>query len=88
MGAPKTRIFARSRMRQERLGQGWIASDFARRIGVSRSALSGIELRKQGCSERVALEIAKVLHIDFQELFEVMPAHVTETEDEESVLVG
>ena len=66
----KPKIYARSRLRIERLTQGWQMEDFARRIGISRAALSGLELRRWGTSERVAINICKTLHKDFEELFE------------------
>ena len=88
MGKHKTRILAKPHLRSERLTQGWIAKDFARRVGISRASLSAIELRKQGVSERVAVEIARVLHVDFDLVFDVISVHRTEKEDEEALLVG
>ena len=83
MGRHKSRIFAKSRLRSERLAQGWIARDFARRVGISRAALSAIELRKRGLSEQVAVTIAQVLHVDFKELFDVIPANNTNNPENE-----
>jgi len=88
MGKHKTRILAKAHLRSERLTQGWIARDFARRVGISRASLSAIELRKQGLSERVAVEMAKVLHVEFDALFEVLSVHTAEREDEEALLVA
>jgi len=88
MGKQKTRYMARSRLRSERLKQNWLASDFAKRVAISRAALSAIELRRYGVSEKVGLEIARVLHVEFDDLFETIAPSVTEPEDEEAVLVA
>ena len=87
MGRRKSKIIASPRLRSERLSQGWIARDFAHRIGISRSALSAIELRKSGVSERTAVAIASLLHREFDELFEVIPAH-NASPDEDAVHAG
>ena len=83
-----SRIFAKTTLRAERLSQGWLAADFSRRIGITRSALSGIELRKYGVSERVAVEMAKTLHADVSELFEFISPYTAEEEKEEAALVA
>ena len=88
MRRDKSRIIAKPELRAKRLAQGWIATDFTKRIGISRASLSLIELGKRGVSERVAVAIAQALHTDFGELFDVIPAHTTDKEDEEAALVA
>ena len=80
----KSKIYARPGLRAERLSQGWTMREFARRIGITRASLSGIELRRWGVSERVAIEISRVLHKDFDDLFEIQ---FVDEKDEDHIAV-
>jgi transcriptional regulator with XRE-family HTH domain len=89
MSRHKRRILAKPRLRAERITQGWLMSDFARRIGISRAALSAIELRKRGVSERTAMLIVSVLHKDFDELFDdIIPDNETNVKEKDVVHTG
>jgi transcriptional regulator with XRE-family HTH domain len=61
-------------VRFERIAQGWETVDFAARLGISRVHLTNIE-NGAGTSVKTASEIARVLRIDFRDLFEVLPGY-------------
>lgn len=58
---------------EARASLGMSQSALARKIGISRYALSLIELGKMGCSAYVAARLCYVLNTSFKDLFFLAP---------------
>ena len=52
---------------------GFSQAHLAKLVGISRNALSLIELGKIGCSAYVAARLCVVLHTSFDDLFFLVP---------------
>lgn len=57
----------------EREKKGLSQFDLAKMVGISRNALSLIELVKMGCSAYVAARLCVALNLSFEELFFLAP---------------
>jgi molybdate-binding protein/DNA-binding XRE family transcriptional regulator len=57
-----------------RLARGWSQSDLAKRVGISRAAVSAIEGQRLSPSVATALALADVFECSVEELFRIGPA--------------
>lgn len=71
------RIYATKDLRQLRLQKGYSATELAELIGISRQALSQIELGKNGISPAGAKKASKLLGVKFEEIFTIVERGIT-----------